>query len=327
MTIDCKHGTAWVKIGLAVSLAQALQMTDEPSMSLSPSAREERRRTLWSIYLLDKMATCGRRRPALFLDRNCTLHLPSSDFAFQSSSEELVPTLGNFKNSENWTCYSISAPAKSVVIASVLSQIAGYMIQRSDRTDEKLPWDHTSEYQVIRTHLSRLETMFEGFQPLQTPLGHSSLPSSDYGVGMSDAVLFSYVLYQLCYCLLHHPFLLHRKTEGGPGRVPFTFRSQSLESARVHAQELINAILRGKHSGLTAAASFYGYCVLVAGTIHALFQHSPDEAIKNTSTQTLQFAEALLEDKSRVWWNSSLMVRISLTPSVLMLKLAARNLH
>lgn len=72
----CKYGTAWVKIGLALSLWQALQMTDEPSRSISCAAREEHRRTLWSIYLLDKMATCGRRRPNLFLDSNYNLQLP-----------------------------------------------------------------------------------------------------------------------------------------------------------------------------------------------------------------------------------------------------------
>ncbi|RMZ83261.1 hypothetical protein DV738_g1273, partial [Chaetothyriales sp. CBS 135597] len=55
-----RHGSAWVKIGLAVRIAQDLRLMLESATHLPYSEQEERRRTFWSVYLLDRLAFLSR---------------------------------------------------------------------------------------------------------------------------------------------------------------------------------------------------------------------------------------------------------------------------
>ncbi|KIV97761.1 hypothetical protein, variant [Exophiala mesophila] len=300
----CKHGTAWIKIGTAVSLAQSLQMTDEPSMKLAPASREERRRTLWSIYCLDKMSTCGRRRPALFLDQHCSLHLPCSDFAFHASTEEIVPTLNQLKSSEDFTLYMVDSPAATVVVISVLSQITEYLLQKPKEEIQKPPWDHTSQYPAICTQLARLETMFENNQSIHEQLEATGSLDGAVSTPLSESAIFAYVIYQLCYCVLHHPIILRCRFSMTHPRIPTSFLARALESCRFHATELTKTLMNAKKAGYILGASFYGYSMLVSGTLHALFQHSDDAEVALSSAQMLQANLKMLEEKAKIFANS-----------------------
>ena len=55
---------SWLKIGLSIRIAQDLCLMNEPNPSLPYEDQEERRRVFWSIYILDKLCSCGRARPA-----------------------------------------------------------------------------------------------------------------------------------------------------------------------------------------------------------------------------------------------------------------------
>jgi hypothetical protein len=144
-------------------MAQALHMMAEPSNTLSWSAQEERRRTLWSIYLLDKMATCGRRRPSLFLDQTCQLQLPCSENSFRTSTPEKVITLEEFKKLDDYHIIDMDSFARTIAVASTLSQVAAYAFQQNAVTGQRPPWDPTSEYVMICSHLTRFETLSTSF--------------------------------------------------------------------------------------------------------------------------------------------------------------------
>jgi hypothetical protein len=204
----------------------------------------------------------------------------------------------------------IDAPARSIVVASILSQVAGYMLQQPNKAGQKPPWDHNSEYAVICTQLNRLETMFELFQPIQANINVARDPSGDFDdhAIRTDTFLFSYVIYQLCYCLMYHPFLLRRVVDGSTKRTPLSFLSHALSSCRTHAQELVNTLTNARQAGFKLGASFYGYCLLVAGTVHALFQNSTDELIRAESSHTVDYTLALLAEKAKIWTNSACMV-------------------
>lgn len=59
-----------MKIGLAVRIAQDLRLMYEPdaSSNMNDVEREEHRRVFWSVYLLDKLVSCGRARPPAVLN-------------------------------------------------------------------------------------------------------------------------------------------------------------------------------------------------------------------------------------------------------------------
>jgi hypothetical protein len=68
---DGRTQASWIKVGLAIRLAQDFRMMVEPDRDLPPAQQEERRRVFWSFYLCDKMISCGRERPAVILDDHC----------------------------------------------------------------------------------------------------------------------------------------------------------------------------------------------------------------------------------------------------------------
>jgi hypothetical protein len=291
-------------------MAQALHMMAEPSNTLSWSAQEERRRTLWSIYLLDKMATCGRRRPSLFLDQTCQLQLPCSEHSFLTSTPEKVITLEEFKNLDDYHIVDVDSFALTIAVASTLSQVAAYAFQQNGVTGQRPPWDPTSEYVMICSHLTRFETLFEKFQPIQEHIYTGFLPHHDGSTQLTESFIFSYVLYHLCYCLLQHPFMLRRQLESCGTRMPSRFFARAIESCWNHAQELNQTLANAKQAGYKVAATMFSYSLHVTGTIHSLFQHSVDDSIRTKSVHALQFSLLYLKEKSEYWKNSGCMVSV-----------------
>jgi hypothetical protein len=63
-----------MKIGLAVRIAQDLRLMHEPDASMNYIEQEERRRVFWSVYLLDKLISCGRARSPAILNAGECVH-------------------------------------------------------------------------------------------------------------------------------------------------------------------------------------------------------------------------------------------------------------
>lgn len=73
---------AWMHIGLAIRMAQALRMRNEYNQRRSPRQREIRRRTFWACALLDRLvAYCTFRTQTIDLTL-VGLHLPCDEVAF-----------------------------------------------------------------------------------------------------------------------------------------------------------------------------------------------------------------------------------------------------
>lgn len=305
----CRHETAWLKIGLAVSVAQALHMMKEPEKTLPFSAQEERRRTLWSIYLLDKMATCGRDRPSLFLDRTIELQLPCSDASFWMSIPEKVVTLEGFNSLDDSQIQNVAPSALTIALASVLNQTANYAFKHIKSDVHKPPWDHTSEYQAICSQLTRFETLFDSYGDIQKQIleeprnfdGSSNLQ-------ITESLLFAYVLYNLSHCLLQHPFLLRRRLEDCSGRVPTRFFARAIESAANHAREISRTLANATRAKYRVSATILGYISLVAGSINGLFQHSTDDTVRSSAAAALLENFEHLKAKSIYWKTSARMI-------------------
>ncbi|KAI8943320.1 hypothetical protein NX059_001340 [Plenodomus lindquistii] len=304
----CKHETAWIKIGVAVSMAQSLHMMKEPSTSLSFAAQEERRRTLWSIYLLDKMATCGRDRPSLFLDQTIDLQLPCSDAAFWMSTFEKVVTLEGFNSLDDSQITKLAPSALTIVLVSVLSQAANYAFKHNKSDGQKPPWDHASEYQVICSQLTRFETIFDSYGDIHELILDESRHFDGSHLHITESLIFSYTLYNLCYCLLQHPFLLRRRLEDCTTRIPTRFFAQAIQSSSNHAQEISRTLMNAATAKYRVSATFFGYSSLVAGSINGLFQHSDDETIRAKSAEALLGNLEHLAAKAKYWKTSKRMV-------------------
>ncbi|KAH7091511.1 fungal-specific transcription factor domain-containing protein [Paraphoma chrysanthemicola] len=299
----CKHGTAWIKVGVAVSMAQALQLSIEPPAILPFAEQEERRRTFWSIYLLDRLATCGRHRPSLLLERTIRLPLPCSERSFQASTPEPVVTLESFQHLSDSQITALRSFAPAFALASILSEAAHCAFEHNKSGDQKAPWDHKSEYQVVSSRLSRFETYFEGYGDMQEWIVGSLKPQDRAAAQVSESCLFSYVIYHLCYCLLQHPFLLRHRLQKRGLRIPISFLAQAIASCLFHAQELTQTLSNAKRAGYRISASCLSYASMVAGSVHCLFQHSHDVPTRERATEALQETFTHMNEKARHWKN------------------------
>jgi len=305
---ECKHRTAWIKIGVAVNVAQAMHMMTEPPTELPFSAQEERRRTLWSIYLLDKLATCGRHRPSLFQDQSIRIQLPCSDENFRTSTPQQVVSLEGFLRFVDFRVDHMETLAPTVVVASLLSQVANYTFQRDITGDRKAPWDHTSEYQTICSQLAQFETLFDCYGDIQATILNTPLRQSEPNVPITESTILTYVLYHLCYCLLQHPFLIRRRLERTQFKIPAGFLSRTIVSCFTHAQELTRTLENAARAQYKVSATFLSYASTVAGSIHCLFQHSLDCLTRIQSVEALQSSIMHISGKTRFWKTSGRMV-------------------
>nr|ADB89941.1 dsp3 [Plenodomus lingam] len=268
----------------SVSMAQALHMTKEPDNTLCFSAQEERRRTLWSIYLFDKMATCGRDRPSLFRDQTIDLQLPCSDTSFWMSTPEKIVTLEGFNSLEDSQIRNLAPSALTIVLASILSQTSNYAFKHNKSSNQKPPWDHTSEYQVICSQLTRFETLFDSYGDIQEQILIKQKLSMDV-----------------------HPFLLRRRLEECSLTIPTRFFARAIESGSNHAQEISRTLTNAARAKYRVSATILGYFSLVAASINGLFQHSADETTRMRSAEALAGNLAHIEAKAKHWKTSARM--------------------
>jgi hypothetical protein len=283
-----------------------MRLTDEPPDNMPYPAQEEQRRTLWSIYLLDKMATCGRARPYLLQDQMCRLQLPCSETSFSMSIQEPTITLESLKNPDECTIRRLSPFALRVALASILSQVASLSFLKSEIS--RPPWTYNSHYQSVLSRLARFEPTLESLHNI-TP--NDTLYVLQLYNGLTyptQSNVFHQVLFHLCHCLLQHPFLLRRHVNSYGARSPNGFYDKAFKNSWYHAQKLTQTLFEASSAGYNMSATMLSYSSLVAGTIHSLFQHSKDPEIRKKSVDGLAKNLAHLEEKARYWKYTKSMV-------------------
>lgn len=285
-----------------------LQMMFEPNSALSLADQEEHRRTYWSIYLLDSLAACGRGRPPILQDYTCKLLLPCSEEAFRSSLSEPRLSLDQLALSENLGVHAVGYLARVVILASTLSRVANYILQQYDVTSQRPPWDHTSDFTVLRSRLTWLEVQLDFDTPIKDAITKQYETTGSWDSSSFESLVFSYALYHLCHCMLQHHFLLRRRFDGCSAKVPTTFLSDAIKTCWKHAQAMTYLLEDAKEVGCTVTASFYGYCTLMAGQINCLHQYSDDKDVQTKSTRALELNKVFLAKHARRWKNAAYMV-------------------
>lgn len=286
-------------------MAQALHMMSDPDPALPWVIQEERRKTFWSIYLLDKMGTCGRVRPPIFQDHTCMLQLPGPSPS--SGDSKPAPTLQEFGSTPDCDLSELEPLAKITVVVATVSQVATYAFQLGSSLDIKPPWDHASEFAVLASKLHGFGAYFETWKPISSTILNHFVHDNTIDYRASEPFLFSYVVFHLCHCLLQHPFLLRRHIRAPSPRFS-SFFTATTKSGFEHAQELTHALAFARQSGHKAAASFYGYSSLVAASINALYQYSEEAEIRQQAVSALQANVSFLQQHAFYWPNAAKMV-------------------
>ena len=161
---------AWIYAGTAVRMSQAFAATRQEandtelrSMDRSPALSEVEIRTFWTCFILDKLLSCGKQRPAMMNLEDIELPLPVSDedFAFGRPPAEPI-TYQQLIESLHPTSLSIPTGYHfriTVMGVNIWSKIHNWVAmggrKQSGMTDpQNCPWHQESQWSRMKQELS-----------------------------------------------------------------------------------------------------------------------------------------------------------------------------
>lgn len=305
--------SGWLKIGLAVRISQDLHLMKEPHECLSYTEQEEWRRVFWSVYLLDKLVSCGKARPPAIADEDCHVQVPCDEHTLRNGSWKKTPTLSQLLNGNTDVCEMPSNFALTVLMASILGRCNRYVLHERD-VDEIPPWDPKSEFASINSTLLLVESYARvGGNSIGELINENLTPDGNVDQQLVGHFIFAHTVFHLCHCLLNHPFLLRMRLKRlGSKTPPASFSSRAFQTSCDHARKLVNLLDDVAKSGYLAGASFYAYAVTIAGGVLSLnFHHERARggAVSSDLLNAYQQSVNALERVSGLWGHASNMVR------------------
>ncbi|KAJ0110307.1 uncharacterized protein J7T55_000740 [Diaporthe amygdali] len=302
--------SGWLKIGIAVRICQELQLIKEPDRSLPLAEQEERRRTFWSIYLIDKLVSCGKdRRPAI-LDKDCHVSLPSD-----SKGEAWT---SNYKLRDLMRWGTVLPKPRStftliILAASALGHCARSVLH--DRVENKsCLWTAGPDFAASHDLLLLVESYFNN-EVYSVEHALSTFQTADRSIDhqIVESVIMAHTILHLCHCLLNHPFCIQIRLQALGIQAPDIFLHSALQKCREHACILIRTIFDASNAGAHINASFFAYsacfAVTIAEFIHEIEieKHKKGESrlrLMNATQQSL----VILERMAPQWDHAGKMV-------------------
>ncbi|KAJ5280536.1 hypothetical protein N7478_005908 [Penicillium angulare] len=282
----------------------------EPDQWLSHIEQEERRRTFWSSYLIDKLISCGRSRPVVIHDEDCNVQLPCDEQTFNTSQWKKTNTLDQLLNWNMEIAETPSPFALVILMASIFGRCTRY-VHQNRKEDEIPPWDTKSEYAAINSSLLLLESYsnVSGLRISDIVQGRSP-PSEAIDQQQVGHFIFAHTLFHLCHCLLNHPFLVRMRLKAFGTKAPVSFSARSLQSSCAHARQLMDLLREATESGCLIESSFYAYCIAVAGGIHSLACHFEQQNVVTQESDGVHYFQQsmdALESLADLWVHAANM--------------------
>ncbi|KAL6910718.1 fungal-specific transcription factor domain-containing protein [Trichoderma evansii] len=306
-----RTSSGWLKIGLAIRIAQDLQLMKEPKNTLSPIEQEEHRRAFWSIYLLDKLVSVGQSRPPAIAEEDIHVQLPSDEETLRRGIWKKTPTLHQLINWKSETEASVNGTfTQTILAATALGRCCRYVLHGREM-DEMPPWDPRSDFTLLNTflllidHHLQVETI-----PIPQIVEQYRRPDGTLDFQSLEHVVFARIVFHTAHCLLNHPFLLRMRLQKSNCKVPPKFLTRSFQISCSHARSISSLVEDAITSGCHVQSSFYAYASILAGGILSLAIHIDQEKGQVTDPETLnhyQKAIQILERTGRRWDHASKM--------------------
>lgn len=285
----------------------------EPSEELSNVEQEEQRRVFWSIYLLDKLVSCGKSRTPAISDEDCQVQLPCDEDTFRKCEQKKTATLDEL---HKWSAESISTCgnfALALLVGSALGRCARYLLHER-RRGEIPPWESSSSMASINSFLLVVESHLNvDEQSIEDIISANKLSSEDDGIDHQAIghVIFAHAVFHLCHILLNHPFLLRLHFPEVSDGAPPSFLSRAFRTGADHARKLAKFLVDAANAGCHVASSFYAYSAAVAGSVLVLHSHGARNKMPQRRTELeegIQHAIDTLDRMGLIWRHASKMV-------------------
>ncbi|KAF4963728.1 hypothetical protein FSARC_8276 [Fusarium sarcochroum] len=301
---------AYMKLGFAARLALDSKLHLEPEVSMPIFEREERKRTFWSLYLQDKLISLSRGRFCVIRDEDCKLSLPCSEHAFKEGKLEQTPVLEDMTGDcmEQDAADSCCPLALIAIMASTLGRVSHYVLHETKNPQIGLPWSSATPYASLSAALLQAEHYFGINEDPTVVLKQRCVIDGVVDSHLAGSFIYAKAIFHLSHCLLHHPFLIQQRLQSFKQKAPLIFMKAAWEKCRTHAKSITDLRSLNNHNVLLLT-SLYGYCAMVAGTIHALAMNDDRVSIREESQKSYCAALESLRDLSSYWGHAALMVK------------------
>lgn len=280
----------------------------ENAAYLPYAEQEERRRVFWSVYLLDRLVSCGRGRPPAIVDASCHLQLPSDEATWRGGRWTKTQSLDEMANRTLPVTKRQGSFAQVIAIAQILGRTAQFMLQDSNIRNLHPPWDPSSEFASMESDLLHFEAHLEIQIPVKDVLAPHISAEGVVDSQSTGPIIFSRALFHLCYCLLNHPFLLRRRVGTCRNAAPVSFMERCSDLAWHHAQQMMALVREARKCGCSFHSSSSGYAVTVAGSIITLRTYDPNPQVFEKAQVLLDEALSYLDNVGQHWNNVMTMV-------------------
>ncbi|KAF7556959.1 hypothetical protein G7Z17_g1014 [Cylindrodendrum hubeiense] len=303
----CTSG--YMKLGFALRIALHSKLYMESSADVSPVFREERKRTFWSLYLQDKLICLSKERLSNLSDEECKIPLPCSEAAFREGRDENAPLLSSVTGDclDQEAADACCPLALIAVMASTLSRVSHYVLQETRYSQLGLPWSSNSPYAAISSTLLQLEHYFGVNEDPKESLARRCFVDGAVDQHLAGSFIYAKALFHLSHCLLHHPFLIQQRLKKLKQRTPPTFIKAAWDNCKAHAKSLTD-LKDMKNHNVVILTSLYGYCTMVAGTIHVLSMNDESASVREEGKKHYHSALEFLRELSCYWKHAALMV-------------------
>ena len=281
----------------------------EPDVNLPYPDQEERRRVFWSVYILDKLCSCGRGRPSALADIHCQVQLPCDEENFRNGTKKKTLTLKQAFSPTKSTIDYPSQLALVILTASVIGRCAQYSIHECTRSEGHLPpWDSQSEFAAIYSLLLQLETRFDLGDRITEALKRDCIRDGEIDMQLAGPVIFSHALFHTCQCILHHPFLIYQHCKARGLKAPQSFTNRALQTCRESACAISQLLQDVKEASSVSFFSFIGFCTTVACSVHTLYLNDENILLQQQAQKYLQSDMLFMEEFCQYWKHGLPMV-------------------
>lgn len=247
----------WLKLGVAIRLAQDLRLMDEPDDSLPVVEQEERRRIFWSIYIIDKLVACGKTYHTTISQSMLRVHFPSDEHHFRDGLSQRTTNFEGYKRTAvgELRCgsFTIALLAISALDLCIEQTIRNrYSEENRENTIRGL---HMID-SLLQDKGCTIPEITRRNKTINGALDHQALAH----------IVFANAVYHLCRCLNNHPCFLRQQADDAlewfSNRVTWS-RKKSLQ----HSMKLVEFLDAAEEAGYHINAPFYTYAISVASSI------------------------------------------------------------
>lgn len=290
-----------LKLRIAITVAQRLQLNLDPDPSLPPVEQEERRHVFWTLYLMDRVSALVFDQPYLIGDDACSLRLPEDTVTFHTKQCNQMPRLN--------TALAHAIPvdgdyAKKMIAMSVL----GSTVSFCHRSQLRLGQSSAEESGLYLGLVSQTDRLGELLQKdtsrrdsTSTLLARQSEQSGQPQVQSAFQHRYAKIAFHIAQILINHPFLLRRHPDLAELSHDPNLLHHKLSICQQHAVEVLELVDTAQQAGTFPHTQLFpGWVIFSVAIVHCLFMHSPDIATARKSKEYFQKAQMIIHDLSFV---------------------------